>query len=200
MKENKIAIIKNGIVENVIIASVEFGNSLPDLTIDVTDLEVGIGWVYNADNSFSHPDVLLSPEELLIRKTNEERTWRDNELKSSDYVAPLTDHPNYYAYVKYREALRDYTNDVNFPNGIRPTLDKSIRNSLTKYQFMSRFTTTEIIALEAASVISPDLAVWTMLFKLTEEINLGDPNTIAGVTNLEQVGIIAIGRAAEILA
>ena len=69
MKENKIAIIKNGVVENVIVASVEFGNSLPDLTIDVTDLEVGIGWVHNADNSFSHSDVLLSPEELLIKKT-----------------------------------------------------------------------------------------------------------------------------------
>ena len=108
MKENKIAIIKNGVVENVIVASVEFGNSLPDLTIDVTDLEVGIGWVHNADNSFSHSDVLLSPEELLIKKTKEEKEWRDSELKASDFIIPLTDHPQHSVYIVFRQELRDF--------------------------------------------------------------------------------------------
>jgi hypothetical protein len=120
MKENKIAIIKNGVVENVIVASVEFGNSLPDLTIDVTDLEVGIGWVHNADNSFSHSDVLLSPEELLIKKTKEEKEWRDSELKASDFIIPLTDHPQHSVYIVFRQELRDYPSQLDFPNSTRP--------------------------------------------------------------------------------
>jgi hypothetical protein len=199
MKENKIAIIKNGIVENVIIASVEFGNSLPDLTIDVTDIEVSIGWIHNVDDTFSSPDSLLTPEEILVKKLEDEKNWADAELKASDYMAPITDHQYYYAYVVYRQQLREYLVATEFPNGVRPILDKTIKNSLTKYQFMSRFTATERITMEGASAQSPELADWITLFKLTEEINLGDPNTIGGVTMLETVGIIGVGRASEIL-
>jgi hypothetical protein len=107
--------------------------------------------------------------------------------------------PYYYAHISYRQALRDYPNTVDFPNGERPTLDKTIKNALTKYQFMSRFSATERITLEQASTQSAELADWITLFKLTEEINLNDPITIAGVQMLEQAGIIGVGRTNEIL-
>ena len=37
------------------------------------------------------------------------------------------------------------------------------------------------------------------LLELSEEISLDDPDTIAAVTMLEMAGLIASGRAAEIL-
>ena len=139
-------------------------------------------------------------EEILADKIADEKEWCNSELKASDYMAPIKDHQYYYAYVVYRQQLRDYLIATEFPNGTRPALDKTIKNSLTKYQFMSRFTVTERITMEGAASQSPELADWITLFKLTEEINLGDPNTIGGVTMLETVGIIGVGRAAEILA
>jgi len=200
MKENRIAVIKNDIVVNIIIASKEFAETLQEFTIDVTDIEVCIGYIYNSDDTFSPPNTLLTEAEILNKKIQEEREWVKSELEASDYMAPIKDHQYYYAYVVYRQALRDYLVAPDFPNGTRPVLDKTIKNSLTKYQFMSRFTAAERITMEGASAQSPELADWIMLFKLTEEIKLGDPNTIGGVTMLETVGIIGVGRAAEILA
>tara|TARA_R110000868_G_scaffold9742_4_gene47964 strand:+ start:3824 stop:4195 length:372 start_codon:yes stop_codon:yes gene_type:complete len=120
MKENRIAIIKDGIIDNVIIASVEFANTLSDLTVDVTDIEVGIGWKHNLDNTFSHPDTLLSEADLLIKKTAEEKEWRDSELKASDFIIPLTDHPQHSVYIVFRQELRDYPSQLDFPNSTRP--------------------------------------------------------------------------------
>ena len=49
-----------------------------------------------------------------------EREWRDIELKASDYIVPLTDHPQHTAYMTYRQELRDYPAQPDFPNGTRP--------------------------------------------------------------------------------
>jgi hypothetical protein len=49
-----------------------------------------------------------------------ERSWRDSELKASDYIVPLTDHPKHAAYMTYRQELRDYPAQSDFPNGTRP--------------------------------------------------------------------------------
>ena len=49
------------------------------------------------------------------------RMWRDMELSSSDYIVPLTDHPQRDAYMTYRAALRDWPSTADFPN-TRPTL------------------------------------------------------------------------------
>jgi hypothetical protein len=156
----------------------------------------GNGW----DILEEHPPLRLpNQEEILAQKIAQEKQWRDSELERTDKFATIKDMPYYYAHISYRQALRDYPNTEDFPNGVRPTLDKTIKNALTKYQFMSRFTATERITLEQASTQSPELADWITLFKLTEEINLGDPNTIAGVQMLEQAGIIGVGRANEIL-
>jgi hypothetical protein len=156
----------------------------------------GNGW----DILEEHPPLRLpNQEEILAQKIAQEKQWRDSELERTDKFATIKDMPYYYAHISYRQALRDYPNTVDFPNGERPTLDKTIKNALTKYQFMSRFSATERITLEQASTQSAELADWITLFKLTEEINLNDPITIAGVQMLEQAGIIGVGRTNEIL-
>lgn len=49
------------------------------------------------------------------------RMWRNEELEATDYIAPLTDHPQRAAYMTYRTALRDWPSTSAFPD-TRPTL------------------------------------------------------------------------------
>ena len=53
-------------------------------------------------------------------KIKEERQWRDAELSATDWIVPVTDHPQHSAYLTYRQELRDYPSQADFPNGIRP--------------------------------------------------------------------------------
>ena len=111
--ENLIAIIKEGKVINVIVASDEFAATLPDETVNVTDKGVAIGHSY-ANGVFA------APVKTLEEKTAEEKQWRDLELQASDFIVPLTDHPKHAAYMTYRQELRDYPAQQDFPNGTRP--------------------------------------------------------------------------------
>ena len=111
--ENKIAIIKNNVVHSVIIATTEFGDTLSDTTVDVTSIECGIGWSYDGTN-FAAP--VKSQEEI----ETEARQWRDSELQLTDYIVPLTDHPDHAATITYRQELRDWPSTNAFPD-TKPT-------------------------------------------------------------------------------
>jgi len=111
--ENKIAIIKNGVVDSIIIATTEFGDTLADTTVDATSIECGIGWSYDGTN-FAAP--VKSQEEIEA----EAKTWRNFELSSTDFIVPLTDYPNHASWITYRQELRDWTATEDFPN-IKPT-------------------------------------------------------------------------------
>ena len=56
------------------------------------------------------------------------RTWRNRELKNTDYIVPLSDHPERDAYLAYRVELRDWSaqdGDKKYTNGfpnVRPEL------------------------------------------------------------------------------
>lgn len=121
MEKIKIAIIENNIVKNVVVGDSSFADSLEALTVDITNLpEVEKGWVYENEN-FVDPFTKLSLEEQNEIKSNQERKWRDRELKNSDWIVPLTDHPQHAAYLVYREELRNYPQQADFPNIERPT-------------------------------------------------------------------------------
>ena len=50
------ALVKNGIVENIILADAEFINSLPDKNDYIEYVNAGIGWTYDAaKNRFIAP-------------------------------------------------------------------------------------------------------------------------------------------------
>ena len=49
------------------------------------------------------------------------RLWRDGELEATDFIVPLSDHPQRAAYMTYRTALRDWPSTDAFPN-TRPAL------------------------------------------------------------------------------
>jgi hypothetical protein len=50
-----------------------------------------------------------------------EKEWRDKELKETDWIVPVIDHPQHSEYLVYRQALRDWPSTPDFPD-TRPTL------------------------------------------------------------------------------
>ena len=56
-----------------------------------------------------HPIEASSEEEIA-------RAWRNSELLSSDWIVPVTDHPQHAAYKTYRQKLRDWPSTSDFPN------------------------------------------------------------------------------------
>ena len=111
--ENLIAIIKEGKVDNIIVASDEFAATLAEETVNVTGKDAAIGYSYSNG-------VFAAPVKTLEEKITEEKEWRDIELKLSDFIVPLTDHPQHAAYIAYRQELRDYPAQEDFPFGTRP--------------------------------------------------------------------------------
>lgn len=71
---------------------------------------------------------------------------------------------------------------------------------LTKLDYMNRFTDAELATIYATAKQSPAVEVWLEKFKLSEFVDTADPRTVAGVQALESAGLIAAGRANEILA
>tara|TARA_R110002153_G_scaffold128534_2_gene277059 strand:- start:621 stop:911 length:291 start_codon:yes stop_codon:yes gene_type:complete len=53
--------------------------------------------------------VIEAPPEL------EARQWRNGELSATDYIVPLSDHPQRAAYILYRESLRAWPSTDSFP-------------------------------------------------------------------------------------
>ena len=75
-----------------------------------------------------------------------------------------------------------------------------VSRTITKLEYLRRFTVEERVAIRAAAEQNPVLADYLQLMELAQEINLDDPDTVAAVLMLEQVGLIAAGRSAEVLA
>ena len=74
-----------------------------------------------------------------------------------------------------------------------------VNRTMTKLEYLRRFTDKERIAIRAAAEQNAVLADYLQLMELAQDINTGDADTIAAVTMLEQAGLIAAGRAQEIL-
>jgi len=76
---------------------------------------------YQYDNGTIVRKHWYAPKEPTTEeKIEEEREWRDVELKNTDWIVPITDHPQHAVYLTYRQELRDYPSQSDFPNGTRP--------------------------------------------------------------------------------
>ena len=99
--------------------------------IKVTDLDGNYVNQISADLAFAqeiYPDHQY--EEIVdLERTMEDtlsteqyaRVWRDEELNTTDYIVPLSDHPSRTATMTYRAALRDWPTTSDFP-ATKPTL------------------------------------------------------------------------------
>lgn len=71
--------------------------------------------------NFDHYEVYVEPTPAEPTAEEAARMWRDRELKATDYIVPLSDHPQREAYMTYRTALRDWPSTSDFP-ATRPEL------------------------------------------------------------------------------
>lgn len=93
--------------------------------------------------------------------------------------------------------------EVNYAGHYREIIEPPtppIPPVLSKYQFLTRFTSAERKTITAASAVDPDIADFKLLLDAATEVDCGNTDTIAGVNALEAGGILAPGRAAQILA
>jgi len=87
---------------------------------------------------------------------------------------------------------------IEFIEGDYPVIPTA-PTPLTHKQFMDRFTDSELATIMTAAKSSVELELWFKRFEMAQDILLTDPQTISGVNALETAGLIAEGRATEIL-
>ena len=71
--------------------------------------------------NFDHYEVYVEPTPPEPTAEEAGRMWRDMELKATDFIVPLSDHPQRAAYMTYRTELRDWPSTSDFPD-TRPEL------------------------------------------------------------------------------
>lgn len=80
------------------------------------------------------------------------------------------------------------------------SMDNSLSEKrFTKKEVMERFTDEELVTIYTLAKTTPQIEVWLKKFELAEYISNKDPATILGFAALESFGIIARGRAQQIL-
>ena len=65
--------------------------------------------------NFEHYEEWVAPTPAEPTAEEEARQWRNGELSATDYIVPLSDHPQRAAYILYRESLRAWPSTDSFP-------------------------------------------------------------------------------------
>lgn len=71
--------------------------------------------------NFEHYEEYVAPTPVEPTAEESELMWRDSELSATDFIVPLSDHPQRDAHITYREALRQWPSTEDFP-ATRPEL------------------------------------------------------------------------------
>ena len=71
--------------------------------------------------NYDYYEAFVVPETAVLTAEQEARRWRDEELLTTDYIVPLSDHPSRTATMTYRTALRNWPSTSDFPD-TKPTL------------------------------------------------------------------------------
>jgi len=105
---------------------------------------------------------------------------------------PIDEATQRYANIIWDAEAKQYTYCVEQ----KPQVTNPI---LTKFQFISRLTMTERLAIYTAEATDPMIRMWLDTFRICDDIDLTNPDTETGVQMLEAAGFIAPGRVNEIL-
>ena len=108
--------IQNGVINNIY----DVDDPQPDFD-HFEGYNEGITWLehsgdYDAGDLYDGTTLSYGAETL-----SKAREWRDNELQSTDFIVPLTDHPDHAATITYRQELRDWPSTASFPS-TKPTI------------------------------------------------------------------------------
>lgn len=92
----------------------------------------------------------------------------------------------------------------NYPDGnyreVPDAPEPVAKPTLTQLEFFNRFTQPELVGIYTAAKSSVPLEIMLDQFKMATYIDTADPQTVGGINALEAAGLIAAGRAAQILA
>ena len=91
----------------------------------------------------------------------------------------------------------DHTLEVEAPGTVTDV--PVVAMTWTKLEYLRRFTQDERIAIRTAAKQVPALEDYVALLELATEVRSDDPDIIAALQMLEGAGLIAAGRAQEIL-
>jgi hypothetical protein len=138
-------------------------------------------------------------------------TWRLQRAQERDRLGLPGETPE--EVLLEREAIRRASNrcetEVNAAQEVQAVqavtfavtaADRATPARITRLQFLLRFTEAEMQAIVAAAETNPALKAALLKWQAADGITLTDPVTQAGVQALEIAGLIAPGRAAQILA
>jgi len=116
-----------------------------------------------------------------------------------DYPA-LVYAPGEAVYVLNRPASwQECLDFMAAPSGAESEAPAKGPTNLTKLDFLDLFTDTELKSLKGLEASSLDVALFWERYRAAQYMNLADPRTIASINALEATGLIATGRAAQIL-
>lgn len=98
--------------------------------------------------------------------------------------------------------------DAAGPGWIRPGVDLPFEppapipapRELAKIDFLKRFTQAERMAIRAAGRSNPEVEDYIELMNAATVVHRDDPDMVRGITLMEAAGVLAAGRAAQILA
>ena len=104
----KYALIKENVVENIVVASSEYAleNNLVEITGNVSK-----GWTYDGENFFA-------PVENTETLANQVRKERNAKLAETDWTQLVDSPVDHAAWFAYRQALRDITAQPGFPSAV----------------------------------------------------------------------------------
>jgi hypothetical protein len=125
----------------------------------------------------------------VVRKADSVEMWR--------YQAPAPTENLSAEYPTWPFAI--YSHVEYFETPPPPTTVYGGRRTLTHLEFMSLFTADERVAIRAAGASNPYVYDFLELMQLSQEIDVDDPRTQVGVMTLEQMAVIAAGRAEKVL-
>ena len=104
------------------------------------------------------------------------------------YNADAPEHTEIYPFDTFNHILQ------------KPVVQQPVERILTKLAYLRHFSAEERITIRTAAKTNAVLEDYLSMLELADEINLDDPDTVAAVEMLEQAGLLAAGRSAEILA
>ena len=96
------------------------------------------------------------------------------------------------------DSVELHTWDVN-TRQFRDEAGVAAARTLTGLQYMTRFTQAELETIYGLADVNLSVRVWVKMFERADVVDLDDARTVTGLQRLEAAGILAAGRAAEIL-
>lgn len=128
-------------------------------------------------------------------------TFKITVLDEMAKVLFTTENGQYSITVPNHESLEaSISSDLqNWLNMAINEQSKSQSKALSKYQFLSRLTVQERVSIFELENTNPMVKMWLEMFRICDEIDLTNSETIQGINMLSQMDILTNERVLELL-